>query len=76
MPHDVVDHSPWYGDDFRHTNNMESFWALLKRGIIAQYHKVSLRYLPEYIDEFAYRHNHRGVVDLFEETIAKGLGVS
>lgn len=52
---------------------MESFWALLKRGIIGQYHKVSLRYLPRYIDEFCYRHNNRKVLDLFELTLSRSV---
>ena len=58
-----------------HTNTIESFWALLKRGIVGQYHKVSLRYLPRYITEFCYRYNHRKHVDLFTLTIHRGLGV-
>ena len=53
LPHEIVDHSKWYVDGYKHTNTIESFWALLKRGIVGQYHKVSLHYLPRYIDEFA-----------------------
>jgi len=75
LPHEIVDHSKWYVDGFRHTNNIESFWALLKRGIVGQYHKVSLHYLPRYIDEFCYRHNYRKHTDLFSLTISRGLGV-
>ncbi len=75
LPHEVVDHSKWYVDGFRHTNNIESFWALLKRGVVGQYHKVSLRYLPRYIDEFCYRHNNRKNTDLFTETIARSVSI-
>lgn len=75
MHHESVNHLAWYVDGFRHTNNMESFWALLKRGIVGQFHKVSIRYLPRYIDEFCYRHNNRKNPDLFALTIARGLGV-
>jgi len=75
LPHEIVDHSNWYVDGFKHTNNIESFWALLKRGIVGQYHKVSLHYLPCYINEFCYRHNHRKHTDLFNLTISRGLGV-
>jgi transposase-like protein len=76
MPHQVVDHSVWWVDGDAHTNSMESFWALLKRGIVGQYHKVSLRYLPRYIDEFSYRFNYRHDANLFERTLARGLGVT
>lgn len=61
-----------YGD--AHTNTIESFWALLKRGIVGQYHKVSLRYLPKYIDEFYYRQNNREEEDLFGLTLQRAVG--
>ena len=76
MPHKVIDHTVWYVDDDTHTNTIESFWALLKRGIIGQYHKVSLRHLPKYIDEFSYRWNHRKHSDLFSLTLCRALGVN
>ncbi len=65
----------WYVDGDKHTNNIESFWALLKRGIVGQFHKVSVRHLPRYLDEFTYRHNHRDDPNLFARTIERGLGV-
>ena len=78
MPHRTVNHSIWYvaPDGKTHTNNIESFWALLKRGITGQFHKVSLKHLPKYIDEFCYRHNNRGTADLFGLTVERGLGVA
>jgi len=72
--HYTVNHSYWYVDGFKHTNTIESFWALLKRGIVGQYHKVSVRHLPKYIDEFCYRHNHRDNDDLFDTTILNAVG--
>lgn len=75
MPHETVNHQVWYVRGNVHTNTIESFWALLKRGIVGQYHKVSLRYLPRYIDEFCYRHNHRKQDNLFGLTLEKALGV-
>jgi len=76
MNHKVVNHTVWYVDGDANTNTIESFWALLKRGIIGQYHKVSLKHLHKYVDECAYRWNHRKQTDvLFGVTIAKGLGV-
>lgn len=76
MPHKTINHQMWYVDGDIHTNGIESFWALLKRGIVGQFHKVSLHHLPKYIDEFCYRHNHRKTEDLFSLTVAKGLGVA
>ena len=66
MPHKQINHRVWHVDGNTHTNSIESFWALLKRGIVGQYHKVSLRHLPRYINEFAYRFNHRNRDDIFD----------
>ena len=48
-----------------HTQNIDSFWALLKRGIIGTYHNVSKKYLPLYLNEFQWRFNHRKDPDIF-----------
>lgn len=42
-----------------HTNTIEGFWSLLKRGIGGVYHQVSAKYLQSYCDEYAYRYNRR-----------------
>lgn len=42
-----------------HTNTIEGFWSLLKRGIVGIYHQVSPKHLDRYIDEFEYRYNSR-----------------
>lgn len=73
ISHQVVNHTVWYVNGDAHTNNIESFWALLKRGIVGQYHKVSLRYLPKYVDEFCYRHNYRKADDLFGLTLQRAV---
>jgi transposase-like protein len=74
MEHRTVNHQEWYvAEDGTHTNSIESFWALLKRGIVGQYHKVSLRHLPRYIDEFSYRFNHRNNKDVFDLTVARAV---
>ena len=44
-----------------HTNGIESFWALLKRGYYGTFHHLSVEHLDRYINEFATRHNRRGV---------------
>jgi len=75
MPHKTINHTVWYVDGEVHTNTIESFWALLKRGIVGQYHKVSARYLPKYIDEFCYRWNHRKdeTDDIFSLTLQRAV---
>ena len=42
-----------------HTNTLEGFWSLLKRGISGVYHSVSAKHLQGYINEYAFRYNHR-----------------
>ena len=42
-----------------HTNSIESFWALLKRGIIGIYYFVSVKHLERYPDGFSFRYNIR-----------------
>ena len=42
-----------------HTNGIESFWALLKRGYHGTYHHMSEKHLNRYVGEFAGRHNDR-----------------
>lgn len=42
-----------------HTNGMESFWSMLKRGYQGTYHKMSAKHLDRYVTEFSGRHNVR-----------------
>jgi transposase-like protein len=42
-----------------HTNTIEGFWSLLKRGIAGVYHSVSSKHLQGYLNEYAFRYNHR-----------------
>ena len=44
-----------------HTNTIEGFWSLVKRGIAGVYHSVSTDHLQGYLDEYAFRYNHRDV---------------
>jgi len=46
-----------YVKDNFHTNSIEGFWSLLKRGILGIYHSVSPKHLQKYCDEFAFRYN-------------------
>lgn len=73
--HESVNHKAWYVDGQCHTNGIESFWALIKRGIVGQFHRVTLRHLPQYINEFTYRFNNRRTAGVFDVTLCKALGV-
>ena len=42
-----------------HTNGIESFWSMLKRGYIGTYHRMSVKHVHRYVTEFAGRHNDR-----------------
>lgn len=42
-----------------HTNTIEGFWALLKTGIVGTHHSVGAKYLQSYVNEYAFRYNHR-----------------
>ena len=58
--HEYVRHSVGeYVRDQAHTNGMESFWAVMKRGINGVYHHMSVKHLHRYVAEFAGRHNTR-----------------
>ena len=77
--HEAVRHSVGeYVREQIHTNGIESFWALLKRGYIGVYHQMSPKHLHRYVDEFATRHNMRkqGTMAKIEETVSGMIGAS
>ena len=58
--HHTVKHSvSEYVNGQAHTNGIESFWAMLKRGYNGVYHKMSVEHLGRYVNEFTGRHNVR-----------------
>lgn len=63
--HRKVNHSKdeYVGKDGEHCNTCESYFALLKRGIMGSFHSVSEAHLQRYADEFAFRWNYRKVDD-------------
>ncbi|MDE0189812.1 MAG: IS1595 family transposase, partial [Gammaproteobacteria bacterium] len=73
--HESVRHS--VGEFVRgmaHTNGMESFWAMLKRGYTGVYHRMSEKHLQRYVNEFAGRHNIRPMDTLDQmRAIVRGL---
>ena len=62
FPHESVDHyaKEWVRGDV-HTNGIESFWSMLKRGHKGVYHHFSMKHAPRYVHEFAGRQNVRGL---------------
>ena len=73
--HESVKHSVGqYVEGQAHTNGIESFWALLKRGYYGTYHKMSVKHLHRYVAEFAGRHNIRSL-DTIEQMAALAVGM-
>lgn len=52
-----------------HTNSVEGFWSLIKRGIGGVYHSVSQKYLQSYLDEYSFRYNRRDQGNLIFKSI-------
>lgn len=68
--HGIVDHrAGQYVVGAIHTNTIEGFWSLVKRGIMGTFHKVSHKYLPLYVNEFEFRYNNRENPDIFGAAI-------
>lgn len=57
--HQVIDHAKCYVEGNVHTNTLENFWSLLKRGIRGTYISVEPFHLFRYLDEQAFRYNYR-----------------
>ena len=75
--HESVNHSvSQYVSKMAHTNGIESFWALLKRGYHGTFHHISEKHLHRYVNEFATRHNlrPRDTEEIMAETVARMTG--
>jgi len=61
--HAVINHAIEYANGNVHTNTMENFWSLLKRGLHGTYISVEPFHLFRYLDEQAFRYNNRKATD-------------
>ncbi len=76
-PHESVSHSTGeYVRDDVHTNGMESFWSMFRRGHKGVYHKMSPKHLQRYVNEFSGRHNVReqDTIDQMGSVVAGMVG--
>ena len=70
FPHQTVHHAArQYVVGAVHTNTIEGFWSIFKRGVVGTFHKVSAKYLPLYVAEFQFRYNNRSNPDIFGTAI-------
>jgi hypothetical protein len=70
-PHGTVNHSARrYVIGAVHTNTIEGFWSIFKRGVVGTFHKVSRKYMPLYVAEFQFRYNNRQNEDIFGTAIS------
>ena len=72
--HTTVDHgAKEYVNGDCHTNGIESFWALFKRGYHGVYHQMSKKHLQRYVNEFAFRFNHKAhsMQFVFSDVVAR-----
>lgn len=64
LSHEVIKHNRGeYARGNVHTNTVESFFGLLKRGLVGTYHHVSEQHLQRYCTEFDFRFSHRKITD-------------
>ncbi len=69
--HQTVDHHrKQYVIGAIHTNTIEGFWSIFKRGVVGTFHKMSAKYMPLYVAEFQFRYNNRENADIFRTAIS------
>ena len=64
--HKIVEHSrgSYKNKDGYHTNGIEGFWSMLKRGVKSKYHVVTHKYLQMYCNEFSYKYTTRNMGEI------------
>jgi transposase-like protein len=72
--HEIVAHTKeeWVRGNV-HTQGIENFWSLFKRGVIGSFHSVSVKHLHRYLNEFSFRFNNRESQDIFNMIVANLL---
>jgi transposase-like protein len=70
VEHEIVIHrsKEWVRGDV-HTQGIDGFWSLLKRGIIGSFHQVSIKHLHRYMSEFQFRFNSRDDQEIFAAVV-------
>lgn len=69
-----IDHTVCYSlGNGIHTNGIESFWPIIKRGIYGVFHNVSVKHLQNYVNEFCFRLNYRDYDVAFEKIVELGV---
>jgi hypothetical protein len=70
FPHATVDHARGqYVIGAIHTQTIEGFWSIFKRGVVGTFHKMNRKYMPLYVAEFQFRYNNRENADIFGTAI-------
>jgi transposase-like protein len=70
-PHATIDHSKGqYVIGAVHTQTIEGFWSIFKRGVMGTFHKMSAKYMPLYVAEFQFRYNNRENANIFGAAIS------
>jgi hypothetical protein len=58
-----------------HTNGIENFWSILKRGWVGTYHHWSMKHMQKYMNEFCFRYGNRNNPAVFDRVLKQAFGV-
>ena len=70
IAHAIINHSLAYVEQLTHTNGIEGFSALVKRAWLGQHHHYSVKYMPLYLAEAAFKYNRRNREHNFRDSLA------